>query len=259
MKFKVKSLVVALSLTAVSNFAMANTDLDNESYAIGASMGKYLNGQITVQKEFGIDANLDQVIAGFADALQGNNKLDNEALIDALNARAKVLNDRKQERQAALLKETSQEAREYMEQNAEKDGVMTTESGLQYEVLVAGDGRKPNPEDAVTVHYKGTLLDGSVFEDTHGGEPKELGLINVIDGWNEGIQLMPVGSTYRFTIPAKLAYGDQGMGAIPGGSAIIFDIELIDAKKPGKGHGGMGMGMGMNMNMGMGAAGTAAH
>ena len=247
MKTAIKPLIIALAVASAPVLA-EQAQTDTESYAIGASLGNYLNGQLAMQEEFGLNADLEQVLKGFEDAVKGRSSLDKEALIDALNARAQLLNTRKDERKAARLKEVAQASRDYMADNADKPGVIVTESGLQYEVLVKGEGQLPAREDAVTVHYKGQLVDGTVFQDTRAdsdAQPRQVALINSIAGWEEGLQLMPVGSTYKFTIPAELGYGTQGMGAIPPGSALVFEIELIDTNKPGDAHKEMGMGMGM--------------
>ncbi|WP_028114204.1 FKBP-type peptidyl-prolyl cis-trans isomerase [Ferrimonas kyonanensis] len=262
MKLIIKPLLVSLAVSACfSAGAQAEQqDLAKESYAIGASMGKYLTGQMASQKEFGLDVDLESLIAGFNDAVNGVEKMDNDTLVGVLNARAQLLNTRQDERQAALLKQLSEESRDYLATNRDKPGVTVTESGLQYEVLVKGEGVKPAREDAVTVHYKGSFINGNVFQDTHeSGEPQRVALINSIAGWEEGLQLMPVGSTYRFTIPAELAYGQEGMGAIPGGSAVIFEIELIETKKPGQAHEGVDMGKGMGMSMGIVTSPTLTH
>ncbi|WP_417346349.1 FKBP-type peptidyl-prolyl cis-trans isomerase [Ferrimonas sp.] len=254
MKTAIKPLIIALAFASAPVLA-EQAQTDTESYAIGASLGNYLNGQLAMQEEFGLSADLEQVLKGFEDAVKGHSSLDKEALIDALNARAQLLNTRKDERKAARLKEVAQASRNYLSDNADKPGVTVTESGLQYEVLVKGEGQLPSREDAVTVHYKGQLVDGTVFQDTRAdsdAQPRQVALINSIAGWEEGLQLMPVGSTYKFTIPAELGYGTQGMGAIPPGSALVFEIELIDTNKPGDAHKEMGMGMGMGA-MGMGS------
>ena len=122
------------------------------------------------------------------------------------------------------------ESKKFLEENAKKEGVKTTESGLQYTVIKEGEGAKPKATDTVKVHYKGTLVDGTEFDSSYKrGEPISFPLNGVIKGWTEGLQLMPVGSTYRFFIPSDLGYGDRGAGAdIPGGAALIFDVELIE-------------------------------
>ena len=123
---------------------------------------------------------------------------------------------------------------EFLAKNKSNPKVKTTASGLQYEVLQEGDGTtKPKATDVVQVKYTGKLLNGTVFDSTdkNGGAPSDINLSNVIPGWTEGIQLMSKGAKYRFYIPSDLAYGDQGAGgAIPGGSTIIFDVELVNIK-----------------------------
>ncbi len=116
----------------------------------------------------------------------------------------------------------------FLAENGQKEGVVTTESGLQYEVVKAGKGALPKETDKVKVHYHGTLIDGTVFDSSvDRGEPAEFGVNQVIRGWVEGLQLMPVGSKYKFYIPQELAYGAQGQGSITPYSTLIFEVELI--------------------------------
>jgi FKBP-type peptidyl-prolyl cis-trans isomerase FklB len=121
------------------------------------------------------------------------------------------------------------EGKAYLDENAKKEGVTVTKSGLQYEVLQEGTGKSPKATDTVRCHYEGRLLDGSVFDSSYKrGEPADFGLNQVIPGWTEGVQLMKEGAKYRFTIPYLLAYGEQGAGAsIPPFSTLVFDVELI--------------------------------
>ncbi|MEM7259193.1 MAG: FKBP-type peptidyl-prolyl cis-trans isomerase, partial [Pseudomonadota bacterium] len=121
---------------------------------------------------------------------------------------------------------------EYRKANSERDGVSVTDSGLQYEVLVEGDGDKPTASDTVSVHYEGTLIGGKVFDSSIArGSPAEFGLNGVIPGWTEGLQLMNVGSKYRFVIPSDLAYGERGAGRDIGpGETLIFEVELLEIK-----------------------------
>lgn len=118
---------------------------------------------------------------------------------------------------------------EYLKKNLERPEVTETETGLQYEVLEQGEGtEKPTATSQVTVHYHGTLINGSVFDSSvDRGEPIAFGLNQVIPGWTEGVQLMSVGDKYRFYIPANLGYGNRRVGSIPGGSVLIFDVELL--------------------------------
>jgi FKBP-type peptidyl-prolyl cis-trans isomerase FklB len=127
---------------------------------------------------------------------------------------------------------TKEDGEKYLQENALRDGVKTTESGLQYEVLVEGKGPKPTAESTVKVHYEGTLIDGTVFDSSYQrGEPIEFPLSGVIKGWTEGLQLMPVGSKYKLYIPYELGYGERGAGqSIPPYSALIFTVELLEIK-----------------------------
>lgn len=128
------------------------------------------------------------------------------------------------------IEENKEAGNKFLEENKKTEGVIVTESGLQYIVLQAGDGPKPVAEDQVTVHYTGTLMDGTVFDSSvERGEPTTFGLGQVIKGWGEVLQLMPVGSKYKVFIPSDLAYGDRGAGQdIKPGSMLIFEIELLE-------------------------------
>ena len=129
--------------------------------------------------------------------------------------------------------DTKGQGEAFLAENAHKDGINVTESGLQYEVLTMGNGPKPSATDRVKVHYQGTLIDGTVFDSSYErGEPIVFGLNQVIKGWTEGVQLMPVGSKFRFFIPYQLAYGERGAGeTIPPFSALIFEVELLGIEK----------------------------
>jgi FKBP-type peptidyl-prolyl cis-trans isomerase FklB len=121
------------------------------------------------------------------------------------------------------------ECRAFLAENAKRDGVVVLESGLQYEVLSAGDGAKPTREDSVRTHYHGTLIDGSVFDSSYQrGQPAEFPVGGVIAGWTEALQLMNAGSKWRLYVPSELAYGAQGVGSIPPHSTLVFDVELLD-------------------------------
>jgi FKBP-type peptidyl-prolyl cis-trans isomerase FkpA len=130
-----------------------------------------------------------------------------------------------------LMSQTAKEKGEaFLQENAKKDGITTTASGLQYEVITEGDGKKPGATDTVQVHYRGTLLDGTEFDSSYKrGEPISFRLNQVIPGWTEGLQLMTVGSKYRLFIPSNLAYGSRGAGGVIGpDETLIFEVELLD-------------------------------
>ena len=118
---------------------------------------------------------------------------------------------------------------EYLAENSAKEGVITTESGLQYEVMNKGNGAKPTADNQVTVHYHGMLIDGTVFDSSvDRGEPAQFGVTQVIPGWVEALQLMSVGDKWKLTIPSSLAYGDKGAGGLIGpGETLLFEVELI--------------------------------
>jgi len=121
------------------------------------------------------------------------------------------------------------EGRAFLVENAKREGVVVLESGLQYEVLTAGEGAKPSREDSVRTHYHGTLIDGSVFDSSYQrGQPAEFPVGGVIAGWTEALQLMNAGSKWRLYVPSELAYGAQGVGSIPPHSTLVFDVELLD-------------------------------
>ena len=140
---------------------------------------------------------------------------------------------RMQAAQTAKASAAAGAGKEFLEKNGKRDGVTTLPSGLQYEIMKKGDGAKPTTSDQVSVHYHGTLTDGSVFDSSvERGEPAEFGVTQVIKGWTEALQLMPVGSKWKLFIPANLAYGDSSPSPkIPGGSTLVFEVELLEIKK----------------------------
>ena len=148
------------------------------------------------------------------------------------NAANMVLNAYMTKLQAEKNKPTIEAGRKFLAQNKVRPGVKSTASGLQYEVLREGTGIKPAAIDTFVAHYRGTLLDGTEFDASYNrGQPLTLGVGQVIKGWTEGLQLMPIGSKYKFWIPYELAYGAHGQGQIPGGAMLIFEVELLDVKK----------------------------
>ncbi len=197
------------------------------SYAIGLQTGSQL-----APAETHID--LNAVMAGIRDGMAGKDPAAPQAELQAaLQSLGAVVSQEQQERAAVQGESNAAEGEAFLARNANKEGVTVTESGLQYEVLREGDGPRPGPEDQVSVNYKGTLIDGTQFDSSYDrGQPNTFGVNGVIQGFSEGLQLMPVGSHYRFYIPSDLAYGANGAGPDIGPNAtLIFDVELLEIVK----------------------------
>ena len=194
--------------------------LDTLSYAIGVLDGSFFKTQ-------GLSAVNSSVLGqGFSDVMNGKTILTPEQA--DMFVRAELQKSAKKKVQPTI-----DQCNQFLAENAKKPGVKKTESGLQYEVIKMGTGEKPKDTSVVKVHYEGFLLNGKKFDSSKDrGEPATFPLNRVIRGWTEGLQLMPVGSVFKFYIPYDLAYGEQGSGeVIPGGATLIFDVELLDIVK----------------------------
>ena len=198
------------------------SDVDSVSYAIGVSTG--LGYKENLKTLPGAEANVDALIAGFVQAIKGDSTKMN--MEEAREYMQKYF----VEASAKEANKTKEEGEKFLADNKTQSGVITTESGLQYQVITEGTGAKPTAEDHVKVHYTGTLLDGTKFDSSiDRGEPAEFPVSQVIKGWTEGLQLMPVGSKYIFWIPSDLAYGDRGAGqVIKPDSTLKFEVELLE-------------------------------
>ncbi len=226
MKFKLlvlPALLLALIGCEKKEQAMAGsetsleTDQQRLSYALGMLVGE------RVLKQY-VEVDYDIVMAG----MKAQHK--NEATLISLQEAGNVLNafmEKQFEEQTAANRKRGEE---YLADNAKKEGVQVTESGLQYSVITDAEGPKPRPEDTVTVHYRGTLIDGTEFDSSYSrGSPTSFQLNQVIEGWTEGVQLMSVGAKYRFVIPYDLGYGERGAGGQIGPfETLIFEVELIE-------------------------------
>ena len=199
--------------------------MDKVSYALGLGIGRQL------QELCGEDLNINDFTQAVRDLLTGNHlaidEIEGQQLVIEFLQRRDA--ERKSE-QAKLGEAAKREGEEYLEKNAARSGVTVLPSGLQYEVVREGTGRKPKATDSVKCHYEGTLVDGTVFDSSRRrGEPAVFPLNGVIRGWTEGLQLMQEGAVYRFFIPYNLAYGENGAGAsIPPYAALVFEVELIE-------------------------------
>lgn len=199
------------------------SDAQKFGYAIGVDLGRSLQ---PVKQDVDIAA----LKAGLDDAFgEATLKLDDAAREEIKNTVAKNMQERQQKERAAQAEKASAEGQKFLAENTKKAGVTTTASGLQYEVLAEGKGTKPKASDNVTVHYKGTLLNGEEFDSSYArGEPVTFPLGNVIPGWTEGVQLMAPGAKYKLYIPAELAYGERGAGVKIGpNETLVFEVELI--------------------------------
>jgi FKBP-type peptidyl-prolyl cis-trans isomerase FklB len=203
------------------------TPAQKASYGIGLNMGKSL------AQEGMDDLDSNAVAQGIEDAIgKKEQRLKDEELIEAFA----FLQKRAEERMVEMNKESAAAGKKFLEDNAKREGVVTTASGLQYEVVKKADGAQPKATDVVTVHYEGKLTDGSVFDSSvERGSPIDLPVNGVIPGWVEGLQLMHVGEKYKLYIPSELAYGEQSpTPAIPSNSVLVFDLELIAIKDASK-------------------------
>jgi len=210
----------AIVLSSCSNNATdktPETEMEKVSYSLGVNVATGVKAQ-------GLDTiDANAVAKAFKDVFEGNDlDISEEESMEVLQAYFGKL-------QAAAQEKAGEAGATYLAENAAKEGVITTESGLQYEVMTAGNGSKPTAADKVTVHYHGMLTDGTVFDSSvDKGEPATFGVTQVIAGWTEALQLMSVGDKWRLTIPSNLAYGDRGAGGMIGPNAtLVFEVELL--------------------------------
>lgn len=191
--------------------------MDKISYALGLGIGQQL-------KNMNIENfSIESFAKSIADVMSGA-----KTEMTAVEAQ-KMLNEYFQEKEAQDAKKNIEAGKAYLKENGSREGVVTTASGLQYEVLQEGTGKSPKATDKVRCHYEGRLTNGTVFDSSYQrGEPADFGLNQVIAGWTEGVQLMKEGAKYRFHIPYLLGYGERGAGAsIPPYATLVFDVELI--------------------------------
>jgi FKBP-type peptidyl-prolyl cis-trans isomerase len=203
--------------------AALETNDQKAAYGIGMNMGTQLRAA---------NDRLDRsaFMRGFEDGMQGaESQVPEPEIQAALMEFGSQLEAAENAARVAEGEENLAAGAAYLEQNRAKPGVTTTASGLQYEVLRAGDGERPSAESVVRIHYRGTLIDGTEFDSSYGrGEPAEFPLNGVIAGFSEALQLMPVGSQWRIVIPSDIGYGPDGSGPIGPNSTLIFEIELLE-------------------------------
>jgi FKBP-type peptidyl-prolyl cis-trans isomerase FklB len=226
--------VFCFSLFIACNSGDKTADLktknDSISYVIGANIGANLIDNISRDS---LDLPIESLVQGFKDAL---NKIDSTVFTETqkqaiMSAFQKEMQQKQMEKVAKAAQPNKEAGTKWLEENKAKEGVVQTASGLQYKVIKMGKGAQPQASDSVTVNYEGKLLDGKVFDSSYERKkPAKFVLSQVIRGWQEGLMLMKEGSNYELYIPSDLAYGDQGNQNIPGGSTLIFKVELLKVK-----------------------------
>ena len=222
------AIFVVTTLTTCQAGGTASLETDDEiaSYGFGLDIGRSLEPTLS-------HLDRDALLRGLEDALDGRDPaIPPEQVAEVTQRVGMLIRVEQTAAREAMTESNRVEGEAYLASNAEKDGVTTTASGLQYEVLREGEagGAQPTTTDQVSIHYRGTLLDGTEFDSSYSrGQPAQFGVMGVIPGFSEGLQLMTVGSHYRFVIPSDIAYGAQGTGNDIGPNAtLIFEIELLE-------------------------------
>jgi FKBP-type peptidyl-prolyl cis-trans isomerase FklB len=220
---KLKTLAILPLLFGANVMAADNATLDTDKQKISYIFGIQV-GQNMMQE--GVELDIEAFKAGVADMMAGKQPQLDQATAEQV---VQAYQAEKAQELAKVMNEKQAQAKVFMEENAKKDGVVTTDSGLQYEVLSEGDGATPTDNDKVIANYKGTLIDGTVFDSSYDrGEPATFPVNGVIQGWQEALKLMKEGSKWRIVVPANLAYGPRGAGNLIGpNETLIFEIELI--------------------------------
>lgn len=213
--------------TAAADVAL-DTPTKRLSYGVALGLGRNMASD-------GMEMDIDAFTLGLRDAFSGaEQRLTQEEIQAEMMAFQEQLETEQKANQEAMATANAAAAEAFMAENAQREEVITTESGLQYEVMTMGDGATPGPEDTVEVHYSGKLLDGTEFDSSYKrGEPVTFGVGQVIAGWTEALQMMPVGSQWKLFIPPELAYGAGGAGQVIGpNAALIFEVELLSIPSP---------------------------
>lgn len=214
---------IAILVGCGSGGGSMGTFTDSASYAIGMNMAASL-------ERTGAEVDVPSLVRGLTDALEGDATQITEGQADTLlRALATRLDSTEAANREEMMEDNKQKGDAFRAENAAKPGVVTTPSGLQYEVLEEGDGPRPSATDRVRVHYRGTLIDGTEFDSSYErGNPVTFPLNGVIPGWTEALQLMPVGSKYRIVLPPELGYGSRGSPpVIPPNATLVFEVELL--------------------------------
>ncbi|KAA8996349.1 FKBP-type peptidyl-prolyl cis-trans isomerase [Affinibrenneria salicis] len=244
--FKVTLLATTMALTLNAGQALAaetakaadstatakfKTDEQAVAYALGASLGRYMDNSLKEQEKLGIKLDKELLVAGVQDAFADKSKLSDEEIektMQGFETRVKAAAQAKMQQDA---KDNEEKGTKYRNAFAKEKGVKKTASGLLYQVEAAGTGAAPKDSDTVVVNYKGMLVDGTEFDSSYKrGEPVSFRLDGVIPGWTEGLKQVKKGGKIKLVIPPALAYSDTGVPGIPPNSTLVFEIELLDIK-----------------------------
>ena len=205
------------------------TDLQKQSYAMGASMGQIIENKISNHKAIGIEYEESLLVKGFIAALQNQSQLNKEQILSITQEAETLVREKQIELKTQKGNENKAKGMAFLANNAKRTDIIVLDSGLQYEVIKNAEGQKPKATDTVTVNYLGTLLDGTEFDSSYTrNKPATFPLNRVIKGWTEGLQLMSVGAKYKFYVPSHLAYGARSTGKITSHSTLIFEVELLE-------------------------------
>jgi len=225
-KWLVALAVVLFTAQCAQEPTELKTEKDKVNYGIGVSVAKNF-------KQQGIDVDVDMMVKGLKDELGGKKLLmSDDELRKTMTAYQQELRRKQMQARKMAMEDNKKEGDAFLAENKKKEGVVSLPSGLQYRILKAGEGKKPTEKDMVEVKYRGTFINGKEF-DSSGSESKTFKVGDVVPGWREALQLMPVGSTWQLVVPPELAYGERGMGqVIMPNTTLIFEVELVGIKKP---------------------------
>jgi len=223
----VSLLVLTSSLLYAEDAPSLETQKQKESYSIGYQVGLSI-------KNDQVEVDFNKLVQGLQDAISGNKALlSTEEMHDLIVALKEKAREEQMQKLQEVRAKNAEETVKFLEENGKKEGVITTDSGLEYKILREGDGASPLKDDTVTINYRGTFIDGTEFDSSYSrGEPQAVKTDGVIKGWTEALQMMKVGSKWEIYVPPDLAYGRGGLGQrIPPNKLLIFEIELLSIEK----------------------------
>ena len=223
--------VVANGSNATASALTKDSTFEQKAaYAIGASLGEYVANLKKGQEQFIGELPTELVINGFSEGIKGQSSLKRNEIETILKDLDKKIQEKLEAEAKKAASDNLKAGKEFLKENAKKEGVVTTASGLQYKVITQGEGKAPKKGDTISVTYRGSTIDGAVFDEQK--KPVEFPLDNMIPGWVEGIQLMKVGSEFELYIPSELGYGESAVGQlIKPNSVLIFNVKLVDVKE----------------------------